>query len=57
MIIYKTNQTNKISAFTKPNHSMIKMLTILIKSPQNLLKKINARELLRALASQGKGRL
>jgi hypothetical protein len=53
-ITYKINQTNKISAFTKPNHNMKKMRIIFTKSLQNRLKKINARELPRALENQDK---
>lgn len=56
MIIYKTNQTNKISASMKQNHIMRKISIIHIKSPQNLSKKINAQESPRALENQGKDR-
>lgn len=54
MIIFKTNQTNKISVFMRLNRTMRKMSIILIKSQQNRSKKINAQELHRVLENQGK---
>ena len=54
MITFKTNQTNKISVFMRLNRILRKMSIILIKSQQNRLKEINARELHRVLENQGK---
>ena len=54
MIIYKTSQTNKISAFMRQNHTTKRILIMHIKSQQNLSKKINIQESPKALENQEK---